>query len=624
MLDAIHKRFARSVGLFSRLIDEVQPAITFQLLDLNNFGLSDDLYIKMNARGKPLTEFENFKARYEQELEKQFEGISFTFGEQDLPIAQYVALQMDTAWTGLVWKLRDKKNNLYDGALMNIFRAVALVTRSPDNDAYGSDFLLLGKGSDAPSYTDFHVHGWLDERFTWAIIHLLNAWNMENGKLSTLLPNSHYFDERAIFDKVVANGANLSYVDVVQFAGYVGFIVRHQDAIHATAFQEWMRVICNLSENTDYNRPDDLRRSITGLNILLEHSEDVLKHFASSDSPTSGFSVQQIAEEKLKAELILAEQTWKDLINHVEVHGYFRGQIEFLLNFSGASATRIEVVPNCWTTERHTALKASFLKHMRLAAQMFNRDGLKNLGEFRWQRALLSIGDYTLPRGPNSSFLVNRKDDPASWKRLLRGTGDEVPGARRILHQLWDKLNPDQSLDLQLEGIIADATNIKPWMAKFIQTPEAIAYCENQLIRWNSVTRIYLLGKTQMNGAHAELFTFCLYHNVLVEWDRIGKLRPLRLPPYYSAKDTDLEPGIRLAFSHREHTAYFDIEFHGGQFKLFVLRRYLDKWPELVVWLIAFGFSEAEDPAMNYNHSDDIEAAILRLARELPLAFPNS
>ena len=43
----------------ARLTDTEHPAITFQLLDLENFGLSDDLYIKMNARGKPLTNFRN-------------------------------------------------------------------------------------------------------------------------------------------------------------------------------------------------------------------------------------------------------------------------------------------------------------------------------------------------------------------------------------------------------------------------------------------------------------------------------------------------------------------------------------------------------------------------------------
>ena len=31
-------------------------------------GSGEDLYIKMNSRGKPLTPFENFKARFEQAI----------------------------------------------------------------------------------------------------------------------------------------------------------------------------------------------------------------------------------------------------------------------------------------------------------------------------------------------------------------------------------------------------------------------------------------------------------------------------------------------------------------------------------------------------------------------------
>lgn len=38
------------------------PPIYFYQLELKKFGLTDDLYIKMNARGKQLTPFENFKA----------------------------------------------------------------------------------------------------------------------------------------------------------------------------------------------------------------------------------------------------------------------------------------------------------------------------------------------------------------------------------------------------------------------------------------------------------------------------------------------------------------------------------------------------------------------------------
>ena len=132
MLDALHRRFSGTTGLFARLTSEEQPAITFQLLDLENFGLSDDLYIKMNARGKPLTPFETFKARYEQELAGQFSGQTRPIGQQNFPIVEFVARRMDTTWADLFWAHRDKKTHLYDEIIMNVFRVVALVSRDPD------------------------------------------------------------------------------------------------------------------------------------------------------------------------------------------------------------------------------------------------------------------------------------------------------------------------------------------------------------------------------------------------------------------------------------------------------------------------------------------------------------
>ena len=40
-------------------MNEKEPIITFIFMDLNEYRLTDDLYIKMNSRGKPLSKFEN-------------------------------------------------------------------------------------------------------------------------------------------------------------------------------------------------------------------------------------------------------------------------------------------------------------------------------------------------------------------------------------------------------------------------------------------------------------------------------------------------------------------------------------------------------------------------------------
>lgn len=50
-----------------------KEVIVFYHLPLEDFGLSDDLYIKMNARGKQLTSFENFKADLIGYITKQAE-----------------------------------------------------------------------------------------------------------------------------------------------------------------------------------------------------------------------------------------------------------------------------------------------------------------------------------------------------------------------------------------------------------------------------------------------------------------------------------------------------------------------------------------------------------------------
>ena len=56
--------------------------------------LSDDLYIKMNARGKPLTNFENFKAEV---IKWVSENVS---KEESIRVAS----KFDNEWTDIFWE----------------------------------------------------------------------------------------------------------------------------------------------------------------------------------------------------------------------------------------------------------------------------------------------------------------------------------------------------------------------------------------------------------------------------------------------------------------------------------------------------------------------------------------
>jgi hypothetical protein len=618
VLDAIHCRFSSEIGLFERLTSESQPAITFQLLDLDNFGLSDDLYVKMNARGKPLTPFETFKARYVQELKKQFIGEYLSIGTGNFTVAEFVARRMDTLWADLFWIHRDKTSNLYDEAIMNVFRAVALITRNPESSTYLKDIEVLRSEFRAPSYYDFDTRGWLDREFTTTLIRLLEAWSGPGGALATKLPNNRYFNESGMFEKLVASGASLSYVDIVQFASYAIFIKEHYEDLNEQAFQEWMRVVYNLSVNTSYDRPADMQRSMGGLLKLAENLSDILIHFATSEKPVSGFNEQQVAEEKLKAEVILGHHDWRPLIDQAEGHGYFRGQIEFLLDFSGVVEAAESASVSGWDDPAYLKLQAHFSDCLQKAEAMFTISGLKNLPDFRWERALLCVGDYLLPKGRNHSFLVNSQTDQGSWKRLLRDKGQK----REILGQLWKRLVGTNNLATQLDAIISGTANLEPWREAFVRTPAAISYCWRRFTRRDYEGNVYLMQASQMNGTHAELFTYCLYENTLLKLSNAGRMKPLELLPYQSQSATEVEPGISLTFLYVNNRLRFEIEFRRGQFLIYIVCNKVKPYPLIEATLLdGLGFAQDGWVFTNtYNKRstpDLIESTILELAGKL-------
>ena len=115
-------------------------AITFNLLYLNrgDFHLSDELYIKMNSRGKPLSDFETFKARFESFIKKHTN------------VGSEFAGNIDGKWADIFWNLRnnvrpksEKETDAYyrdntDGMMMNVIKVVlanqfAILTEDNDN-----------------------------------------------------------------------------------------------------------------------------------------------------------------------------------------------------------------------------------------------------------------------------------------------------------------------------------------------------------------------------------------------------------------------------------------------------------------------------------------------------------
>lgn len=616
MLDAIHRCFRSEHGLYARLIDIERPAITFQLLDLKHFGLSDDLYIKMNSRGKPLTPFETFKARYEQTLKDLFPDEQRILDGQSVSMAEFFSRRMDTRWADFFWPHRDPDTHVFDAAVMNVFRGVILITRSPNANGFVEDVTLLRNRFQRSSYSFFHQRDWLDRPFAEMLMVLLEAWSADGNYLAMQLPDDRYFNEKAVFGKLLADPIALGYEDVVQLAAYAQYLKTHGNQLDSTNFQAWMRVIFNLSVNTEYNRPADLQRSLAALTVLAPHMTSILDYLVQAKSDITGFNQQQVAEEKLKARMLLVESTWRTLIEHAERHGYFRGQIGFLLSFSGISVHPAAEGDEPWSHETTQRLQCAFRDVLQKACAMFGDSGLNTLPDYRWERALLALGNYLLAARRNDSFLVNAQAEQASWKRLLRGAWSRSPQGE-VLRTLWERLRGTANLDAQLDAVIAEASGVEEWCAALIAAPEAIAYCQQRMIRHTENGKTYLLRRVQMNGAHAELFTYCLYTQKIAPAYQRGCLRVLA-PDYVETNTAEDEPHVRLRGKYGDLMLVFTIEFDYVQYEIKLLEPQPGCLPDaLLSFFQAMGFAPVTTNLLKQSAIDQIERDILEIDEQL-------
>ena len=101
--------------------------IVFYYLPLENFGLTDDLYIKMNARGKQLTSFENFKADFIGHIKKrakECDGKERDEWNALLDLEQGIPIKLDTTWIDIFWK-HSANNEEFDRSFFAFFNRYA-------------------------------------------------------------------------------------------------------------------------------------------------------------------------------------------------------------------------------------------------------------------------------------------------------------------------------------------------------------------------------------------------------------------------------------------------------------------------------------------------------------------
>jgi hypothetical protein len=515
MMDSIHQIFNDCTNYFERLTNPNQPIITFMFLNIGEYGLTDDLYIKMNSRGKPLTPFENFKARLEQEIKSLFEDgeklYELKFGDnyEAVTVQKYFSHQIDTEWTNLFWQYKNEKKSenesLIDDKILNFIK-VLFINHLAKNNL--TDFVKSYRNEKHISFLEYKETKVLDKEFIKNVIAVLDVLKNGNKKIELRLgADSFYYKEAKEFEKCLDGSFRLR--EFIQFYAYYEYLTHWQSN---DGLNEWMRIIHNLTTNVDYNNEQEFLRAFNGVSSLITVSNRIVSHFKDNGKVT-GFNEKQIKEERIKAALF-DKSHWKEAIKKIEQHDYFTGQIGFLLNFAGIEDYYDNHHNNCnWSAENDVLFLNNFNNYATKANSIFGNTGLKEFKDYAWQRALLTKGDYLLHAKGNWSFLIDVNRD-ISWKRLLFGD-DYRKNKRLAVKDLFDDSRFDiTNIQGYLDIIINEGkTTITDYRKYFLMNSKLLSYMgSNKYIRWSTDEEVYLLKGERTSGRHSELRTLFAYY----------------------------------------------------------------------------------------------------------------
>lgn len=504
MLDEIHNLLKSYHIELVDLISEEKPCVVFNFLDIRDFGLSDDLYIKMNSRGKPLTKFETLKAELGKFIKLSEFNNSYNYsikhsnGNKSVDLETYFVTKIDTEWSDYFWNIRNKADNKFDDKSLNLLAFICLTELSRVNTNKFDNYLKLldTEGLDL-SYYKFKSLELLNENSIIFYINVLDLIVSKNETVIEYFNNRKYLNKQSIISASFDKNFKARYEERLLFYSIFKFLCKNQENLIIKELLKWDRLIKNLVTNSNYNNSKDFQNSIIAIDKIIDNYDgDVYNQFLQNE--VRGFDTQQVKEEKIKIELINKSAEWKELIETTESHKYLDGQIIFLLVFSGIY-DQYEIGQINWDSEISQSffnVMESYFNKFKLA---FSETGLRKFNNELFRRALLTKGDYTL-YSTNWSFIIDNHRD-ISWKRLFKETGNKTSDYYKpkclTLKALFDDIN-SEDIEENLKRIIKNST-VDDWSKDFIENPKLLMLSYQKYIKYYDNGDIYILRKSKYN-----------------------------------------------------------------------------------------------------------------------------
>ena len=325
MLDAIDEHYKKECILIADKLD----LIRFYALNLNDFNLTEELYIKMNARGLPLTPFENFKA----DLVGYYKPAKDA-SQQELESWLDFATKLDTKWIDVFWD-KESSDKEVDQQYFRFFYRVAtllsIVFSQKDTTAEkmnsNPEFDFFRQESETQSNDKARYLGFKSYQT------LFEALGKDKSKeiLTLLLDTFKSYptileDAKAAWGEQItpfADLKNYSQKNSVVFAGIVMYILTQEASPKGNKdFEHWMRMVWNIVENTNIDGVVPQVNTIRDLYDLISNSKgNIYEHLAQKNE---SFTVA-INEEIRKAKLIIQDKRFEEVLGKQEKHEFFKG-----------------------------------------------------------------------------------------------------------------------------------------------------------------------------------------------------------------------------------------------------------------------------------------------------------
>jgi len=334
MLDSIQKTFANSNGFLNLLTSD---NITFQFLNPESLKITnpEGLYIKMNARGKALTDFEHFKARFQQYLDRTH-----------LQHKNRFAASIDNKWTDFFWY--HKVLNEIDEPFMKYFN---FITEMLYYLGITDGSIIKGSNANSQAVVTFDIIKKVYQKesnllMLFDSLDLLCSIENTDAFFSDLFSTqSHELGKVCLFsDKIdlftccSTTSKDFGIKEKIFLFSILKFCIHRKISSVNQDLRDFIRVIRNLVFTIRQQRTTEIHfilsyemlpRILNGISQNLI-SDNNIYEILSAELKIPGFSADSILHENLKAKLVLSDSRLKTTIEMLEDHINFKGNISNL------------------------------------------------------------------------------------------------------------------------------------------------------------------------------------------------------------------------------------------------------------------------------------------------------